>query len=368
MSRVRQIYQSAALFASPSPATGYMFSSGNSGVNLIKQLNRVQSVSLSATQPRENVNQFGQMDRIDAVIINPPSVTLNVGYYPTDGGNEAILGFAASGQSNFVSGLIDNSQGEKNYFIGMAQEGYDLVGNTASGLNSCISIGNGFISNYNLNLAVGAIPNASISIEGLNAQFDTGTWLKNTPAVSPDQGLNITGVYYTLPLATPGTGVGVTTALRPGDIQCEFPIDVALGSYASGSNSFNIQSVGISIPLTRTPIQRLGNPFPFTRVVQFPITASITIDALATELRESKVSDILCNDRFYNFRIKMKNPACGGTGSNAIVLDVKNTKLDSMDYNLDISSSAATTRLSYSAQLGAVNSTNGIYFSGSYQQ
>lgn len=367
MSRIRQIYQSAAVFVSPSPATGYMFSQGNSGTNLIKQLSRVQSVSLSASQAREDIRQFGRMDRIDAVITQPPQVSLNISYYPTNGYNEAILGFAASGQSNFLSGILDNTQSEKNYFIGMSQEGYDLVGDANSGINSCISVGNGFISNYSLNLAVGSVANASLTIEGSNAQFDTGTWLKNSPAVVPENGQAVQGVYYSLPIATDGTGANIASALRPGDIICEFPINSALGGYASGVRGFNVQSVGISIPMSLNPIQRLGSPFPFAKTLQLPITATLTIDALATEIRESKISDLLCNDPFHNFRIRLKNPACGGTGSNAIVIDVRNAKLDNTDWNLDVSSNAATTRMTYSAQLGAVNSQAGVYFSGSYQ-
>ena len=366
MARIRQIYQSAAVFVSPSPATGYMFSSGNSGVNLVKQLHRVQSVSLSASQAREDIREFGRLDRIDAVITQPPQVSLNISYYPTNGYNEAVLGFAASGQSNFISGVLDGTQAEKNYFIGMSQEGYDINGNSNSGVNSCISVGNGFISNYSLNLAVGSVANASITIEGANAQFDTGTWLKATPAIIPENGQQVSDVYYTLPIATDGTGANIASALRPGDIICEFPENAALGGYASGAKSFNLQSISISVPMSLNPIQRLGSPFPFAKTLNLPITATLSMDALATEIRESKISDLLCNDPFQNFRIKLKNPACGGTGSNAIVIDVRNVKLDSTDWNLDVGSNAATTRLTYSAQLGAVNSQAGLYFSGSY--
>ena len=367
MSRQRLIYQSAALYASPSPATGYMFSSGNSGANLLKQIPRVQNVGLTFNVPRTNINEFGKMAAVDRIIIQPPSANLNFSYYPTDGTAEAILGFAASGQSNFVSGLIDNSQGEKNYFIGISPEGTDAQGYSNSGLNSVISISNAFISNYSVNLAVGQVTTASLSVEGLNAQFDTGSWLKNTPAVDPANGQQITGVYYSLPVATAHTGASIASALRPGDISIEFPINNAMGSYMSGANTINVQSVAISIPLTRNPIQRLGSPFPFTRVVQFPIDASITVDALSTEVRESKLSDVLCNDQFYNFKLRCKLPNCSGQGANAMTWEVKNAKLDSQDYNMAIGDNAATVRMTYTAQIGAVNDQNaGIFLSGSY--
>lgn len=367
MSRVRQIYQSAALFASPSPATGYMFSSGNSGVNLIKQVPRVQSVSLSFQAQRTNINELGRLDAVDRIILTPPSANLNFSYYPTDGYAESILGFAASGQATFISGLIDNSQGEKNYHIQMASEGSDAIGFTNSGLNSVLSVSNGFISNYSVNFAVGQPVQASVSVEGLNAQFDTGSWMKATPAIDPSIGLPITGVYYTLPVAVSQSGAAIPAALRPGDISIEFPINNSLGNYMSGANSINVSSISISVPLTRTPIQRLGSPFPFTRVPTFPIDCQISVDASATEIRESKLSDILCNDQFYNFKLRCKLPNCSGQGANAMTWEVRNAKLDSQDYNLAIGDATATVRMSYTAQIGGLGSSNGIFLSGSYQ-
>lgn len=366
MSRVRQLYQSAALFVSPSPATGYMFSSGNSGVNLLQQIPRAQSASLQFSVPRTDVAQLGQLSVVDRVIIQPPTASLNFSYYPVDGKAEAVLGFAASGQSTFISGLIDNTQGEKNYFVQISPEGYDAIGYTNSGLNNVISLGNGFISNYSLNLAVGQIPTAQVTVEGLNAQFDTGSWQKSSPAVVPENGLNITGVNFSLPVAVGYTGGNIASALRPGDIVANFPINNAMGSYLSGANSVNIQSISISVPLSRTPIQRLGSPFPFTRVVQFPLQMSINVEAMATEVRESKLSDVLCNDQFYDFQVKMKNPACGGTGSNAITLDFKKAKLDSTEWSMDVGSVGATVRMNYIAQIGGIGSPDGLYFSGSY--
>lgn len=365
--RVRQIYQSAALYVSPSPATGYMFAGGNVGANLIQQIPRVQSVGLQFNVSRTPVQQFGVMSAIDRIIIQPPTSTLNFSYYPIDGKAESMLGFAASGQSSFVSGLIDNTQGEKNYFIQMAPEGYDAVGFTNSGQNQVISIGNGFISNYSINLAVGQIPTSSLTVEGLNAQFDTGSWLQDTPAVNPENGQGVTGVKYSLPVAVPYTGANIASALRPGDIVLSFPALAGLGSILSGVGSVNVQSVGISIPLTRTPIQRLGSPFPFARPPQFPIEMTISIDALAADIRASKLSDVLCNDQFYDMALALKNPSCGGTGSNAMTWILKKTKLENQSYDLAVGGNAASVKMTFMAQIGAVNDlTAGAFLSGSY--
>ena len=61
MARNRIIYQSEALYAGPSPATGDHFSAGNGGNNLVNQLHRVQSANYSFNIARQDVNQFGEL-------------------------------------------------------------------------------------------------------------------------------------------------------------------------------------------------------------------------------------------------------------------------------------------------------------------
>ena len=65
--------------------------------NLIQQLHRVQSANYSFTVNRTDVNVFGQLARIDAIALEPPTVNLDFTYYPTDGFNERNLGFYIQG-------------------------------------------------------------------------------------------------------------------------------------------------------------------------------------------------------------------------------------------------------------------------------
>ncbi len=93
----------------------------------------------------------------------------------------------------------------------------------------------------------------------------------------------------------------------------------------------------------------------------------MTVSALAADLRASNLADIICNDQKYNFRVKIKNPSCGGTGSDAIVIDFKGAKLQSQSYSLDIGSNA-TTDMTFVSQLAGVSASvsDGFFFSGSY--
>ena len=84
-SRNRVIYQSEGLFVS-SGATA-MVATAHS------QLNRVQSANYSYTINRQDVNQYGQLARIDSLVLEPPTVNLDFSYYLTDGFNERVLNF-----------------------------------------------------------------------------------------------------------------------------------------------------------------------------------------------------------------------------------------------------------------------------------
>ena len=118
--RARVIYQSEALYAGTVDATGHHFSASSDGFanrtyhatqadadaagsevrTGIMQLRRVQSANYSFTVNRQDVNQFGQLARIDSVAIDPPTVTLDFSYYLTNGLNERILGFNVDGQTS----------------------------------------------------------------------------------------------------------------------------------------------------------------------------------------------------------------------------------------------------------------------------
>ena len=153
MGRNRVIYQSEALYVSKN------INSTGSGDHY--QLTRVQSANYNFDIARQDVNQFGQLARIDALVLQSPTVSLDFSYYPTDGSNEKALGFfvtnsgagAAAGDiANFASGQMGASSGQ-NFYIVTSDEGSDV--NTLSanvgyklGGKSNIAIGNGFLSNY----------------------------------------------------------------------------------------------------------------------------------------------------------------------------------------------------------------------------
>jgi len=108
-SRNRVIYQSEALF-------------GSREYNSVSkkdhtQLFRVQSANYGFTINRQDVNQYGNLARIDSLILEPPTVNFDISYYPTNGYNERALGFSVTNTSNpaeaqFSSGALAGGAGK----------------------------------------------------------------------------------------------------------------------------------------------------------------------------------------------------------------------------------------------------------------
>ncbi len=373
----RLIYQSAAVYASKSPATGQfdtMSVWGNfataTGTNYITQIPRVQSFTITPNIPRQNVFELGQLARLDAIIIEPPTVNMDLNWYLLDGKAESILGFAASGQATFISGLLDGTNDDKNFFVRLTPEGTDAVGSN-SVTDKVLSVGNAFVSNYNCEFQVGQIPTASVTAEGLNIATYTGISGQPSPAINPPNGLDITGWSFQLPVATAYTGALTPSALRPGDITLNLDTGAAFGtilpSGAAGTpGSVNVQSVRISLPLRRQLLQRLGAPYGYTRKIEVPIITTMSVEALQTDLTASRLSSVFCNDKFYNFNVQVQVPNCSRTGANAVTVWFKNGKMTNQSYNMSIGPNATTTMTFEATIAGLGDSTNGVFFSGSY--
>lgn len=373
MARNRVIYQSEGLFVSSG-----IYATGT-GAHL--QLKRVQSANYSFEITRQDVNQFGQLARIDALVLQSPTVSLDLSYYLADGFNERVLGFAVQtgavgGGVNFASGQMVSSEG-RNFFIATSAEGIDLNFDTGTGPTAAnglsgkgvIGIGNGFITDYTLNAAVGDLPTVSVSVEGLGFNAATYSALPNTtgvptPAINPELG---TAVGSIIQLPAPGSGDGVT-ALRPGDITLDFGTFANAGtgigaptSDLAGNDSINIQSVSLSLPMSRTPIERLGSRFAFARVTDFPVTATMSVNALVNEVQARNLAGMIDDGTERDITLTIKKP---GLTEEAVRYVFKAARLDSESYSSDIGSNKSVD-ITFSTQIGGPNdSVHGIFVSG----
>lgn len=395
----------------------------------VMDLHRVQSANYSFTIARQDVNQFGELAAIDRIITETPTVSFDTSYILANLDNENKLGFevAPSGseaQTSFVScisGLIDSSTNahQKDYFILTSKEGSDTVDNLNTGkYESIIGIGNGFLTSYSSEASVGGLPTVSIGVEGMNMNYNTvatGDQISSvagpagggkgfrinpdssvlsgisgiSPAIDPTDGTSV-DEYVVLPIATQNAseaGGGLISALRPGDITLslrthdatadldklmntsETAADLLVGADIKDSH---IQSYTLSFDLGRTPIQKLGTRFAFARPVDFPITASLSVDAVLADLTTGTISDLINCDTAFDAVIKMKDPSlcnvAAAERSVAVAYLMRDLKIDSESFTSSIGDSKSVS-LDFSCQIGGPEQTSvGVFMSGWYNE
>ena len=377
MPRNRVIYQSEGLYVSKDASLG--------AAPDHEQLNRVQSANYSFTINRQDVNQFGDLARIDSLVLDPPTVSLDFSYYLTDGFNERALGFFVqnSGASpktqrgvsagtdtsgNFASGHLTSSSGV-NFFIVTSPDGQDLNKDTPAALNgsdTSIGVGNCYVSDYSVDLSVGSLPTVNVTVEGANMRSVAGDIATGSPAVNQENGEAVT-TNIELPdpsknglIASEG---GSITALRPGDVTLDLDnVDGESLVKLDNTDGAHIQSASISLPLSRSPIDRLGSRFPFAREVDFPVNATMNISAIVANTKAASLADIL-NSGVQEATITVKDHN-QTTQRDAIKYTMKGLKIDSQSFSSSIGSNK-TVDITFSTQIGGPNDQiNGVFMSG----
>ena len=391
MARNRIIYQSEALFVSKTGKTAH----GD-----IKQLQRIQSINYSFDVTRTDVNQFGQLARIDAIITEAPTVSLDYSYYCQTGENETNIGLDVgfidavdgaddSSAGSCISGILragglgaGNRQDMNTYYIATHPEGSDAAGNTAEA-TSVISIGNAFMTSYSANATVGDFVTADVNCEGLNMMFESGSaGTVNDPTLDEAAGTmkvtpGVGGV--TLPVAIAGTGDSsdastytagsgdddIPMALRHGDIILSLG-NPALG-YNLGASEVNAQNFTFSFDLSRTNLEKLGSRFAYSKEIEFPLSASFDVSFIIGDIDNSDgnsasldaVENMLNDaggDPEFTCSVKcFGNGQATGTSLTTIAdglgFKIKGAKLDSQGFSSSIGDNK-TMDISASAQIG----------------
>jgi hypothetical protein len=382
--------------------------------SLVTPLERIQSANFNFSINRTDINEFGKLARIDSIAMESPTVGLDFNYYLTDGGNERKLGFnistsnvertsatgyyktgdlAVSGHSA-LSGLIDDNEGN-NYFIVVSPEGQDVDQSEVNTSDfEVIGIGNGFISDYSIEAAVGSIPTASVTVEGFNIKVDSAISGSAVGGATPQApyvpAVDITNGEYNTSASevnqfiiqganalsdnaidTTGDN-GTPSALRPGDITFSMSNS---GNYQGfvdmdGDGEAHLQSMSISVPMSRTVLQRLGSTFGYARVIDLPLNVDVSLSVVVSELKANNIFHALCNVKHHNFTLTLYgcDPTTGGRSTDKkIQIQCKNARLEGESFSNTIGDNQ-TADLTFSCQIGGSNDTSsGVIMDGSYQ-
>ena len=354
MARNRVIYQSEALYVSKE-ATSV-------DVGDHEQLERVQSANYNFNISRQDVNQFGQLGKIGSMVLEAPTVSVDTSYLLTDGFNERALGFhvlTAGGTSgSFISGFLGEGSG-KNLYITTVPEGTDALGVDTSGAgNDVIGLGNVYLSDYTLELSVGSLPNVSVSFEAANIASSAGESAVN-PAVNQADGSAITAGSPDFPPAIKGQST--ETALRPGDIAINIAnVTGGLADIGGGTTGAHIQSASLSIPLSRSPIERLGTKFAYARPVEFPIQATLTVNAIVNEMTVNNLAATINDETEFDLDLTLN----AEDGDPAMIYSIKGAQLMSESFSSSIGSNKSVD-LTFATSLGGPSDLeHGVFVSG----
>ena len=400
--RNRVIYQSELLAYSPT-ATG----DNTTGPGMPSGIKRVQNANYSFTVNRQDIHQFGELARIDSMLLESPTVALDFTYYPLSGDQEAVLGFNVDPAGSFLSGMLKGTYGVGevpepaggNFYILTTDEGTDAKnkGNWKDAMfpteptTTTIGIGNAEITDYTFDAAVGAIPTVSITAEGQNIAVYKGTG-GDVPSVSQRDGTMVTGADgaalrfrldpknnldgYT------NDGASKFAALRPGDVTLNLNNSALLTDQVSGNSieqgqsidggdqgAAHIQSFSLSVPMARTVLQRLGSNYGYARVLDVPLVGSFTVNALVSELKVSNLISGICV-KDVDLDITIWRPECRtgdesfGNSERAMVWQIKGANLESEAISSSIGDNK-TVDLTYNYNIGGpADTASNLLFSG----
>ena len=375
MARNRVIYQSDAVFAAPT---------GSASLNVAdNSLRRVQSCNYNFSIQRQDINQFGELAAIDRLIIQEPTVSVDLSYYfePT-GFNERHLGLrtnALTGVSSAADHMLDyvissgTGYDQKNIFILTSDAGIDANDTSASAMGNSanydgiIGIGNTFLTSWSLEAAVGGIPTVTCALEGQNIVFTGGISAPVAPNPSIVNGVD-PGVTVSLP-----SGAGLfdasaeVAAVRPGDIT------LFLGTTESddapmvglSETDLKIQSASVAMTINREPIRKLGNTFAFAREITFPINCTMSVNAIVGDLASKRLFSLVnraCDDATkYTAMLTINGYKGSSCSANTAYIILKGAKLDSQNITSSIGPNKSVT-LELSAQIGK---NSGLHFRSS---
>lgn len=379
MAKTRILSQSKALYATK---TGCLYGDGTeaSGTQAT-QLHRVDNFSFEVdiAGARQDVREFGQLARIATLVNSDLNATASIGYLLTDGENENHLGFEVKnsitgdfvgdvqGISGFLTASADHK--ERNLFAVTVAEGKDAFDSNAwddRTEHDVIGLGNSFITDYTVDLSVGEIPRADISIEASNLVFYTGqsSGLYN-PSINPSNGEMADTGQVVLPI--PSTGDSTVDVLRDGQVTLDLEDATALGIGGSNLAEIHPQSVSLSIPLAREPLSEIGKEFAYARPLTFPIDVTLAVSAISADLEEGELSSLLtgcAGQEKRNINVKMFDRC--GLGNLKFGYQVKNAILDNQSFGQDLDGNE-TVDLQFSAQIGgATTVTDGVFLTGDY--
>jgi hypothetical protein len=336
ITRNRVIYAGTDVLVSDSPSW-----TGQTGVASLKLLKRVQSSSISVSNPITRPKQIGSSDFAFEKYITIPEISVDLKYLVSDNSNELILGLNATGNESFLKNMAVSGQDKNLFFILTDTNAQDADSLTNMVGNDIFAVGNTFLTNYSISAEVGSIPTVSTSFSCLNMTFQnyngTGVNGSEVPAINLTNGVKSTEKYLLTganmsPLNYLSNQTTRPYAIRPGDIVLQLPQTFMGGIRYSGDVPATISSLEINVPIERKDLLGFGSNYPYDKRIMYPLIGTVSFNGIFDEPVTGDFSNIFNNDTAYDLTFNLKNY----NGATGLRVEILNARIDSQSFDLSI--------------------------------
>ena len=336
ITRNRVIYAGTDVLVSDSPSW-----TGQTGSASLKLLKRVQSSSISVSNPITRQKQIGSSNFAFEKYITVPEITVDLKYLVSDNSNELILGLNATGNESFLKNMAVTGQDKNLFFILTDTNAEDADSLTNMVGNDVFAVGNTFLTNYSLSAQVGSLPTVSASFSCLNMTFQTynGTGANGSevPAINLTNGIKSTEKYLLtganmLPSNYLSNQNSKPSGIRPGDVILQLPQTFMGGIRYSGDVPATISSLEINVPIERKDLLGFGSNYPYDKRIMYPLIGTVSFNGIFDEPVTGDFSNIFNNDTAYDLTFNLKNY----DGATGLRIEILNARIDSQSFDLSI--------------------------------
>jgi len=336
------------------------FSTSNVDLNLY---NVVQNCNYSVSFPRQNTKQLGSKNYASTNTSRQPDVQLNFSYIPEPTLENEIngcffpVGFLTSPTLMFSDSYL--SANTNFYVLNTPDQQDDAISIINEGVNlnltgwEGIAFGNCFPVSYGLSYSVDSLPIVSTSYICSNMKYENLTGISmQSPAINLESGnnnevglceFNFDNAKTDPQIPNPSTS-NSTVNLE----------NLQVGGQRLSGTHF-IQSVDMSVSLSRTSDYGLGSNFVYGRKAQLPAQGSFSVSSLVSGFDNGQLTGVLDNDSSYDFDLTLAT-----SGDKKIIYQIENARLNSYSYSMPVQG-----QMSFDAQFSfEVTDSHGLKISG----
>ena len=115
--------------------------------------------------------------------------------------------------------------------------------------------------------------------------------------------------------------------MRPGNITVgisNFESET-LTNISGDAEGAHIQSASLSVPMSRSTLERLGSRSAYARSVDFPVVSTLSVSAILNEVESQNLADVIDDEQERDVTLTLKD----NDGVNAVVYTLKGCSFDS---------------------------------------